>query len=94
MNKSELIEALAKKTQQTKAAAGAFVDALMETVVETAKKGDEITLVGFGSFKVKKRAARSGRNPATGVPMKIPAKKVLQFSTSSALNAQLNPKKK
>lgn len=94
MNKTELIDALAKRTKQTKAAAGDFVDALVETVREQTKKGEDITLIGFGAFKVKRRAARNGRNPATGAAMKIPAKKVLQFSTSAAFNAGLNPKKK
>lgn len=94
MNKGELIESIATKTDQSKAAAAAFLDAFIETVGAAAKKGEDITLVGFGAFKVKKRAARIGRNPQTGAELKIAAKKVMQFSTSSAFNAALNPAKK
>lgn len=94
MNKAELIEAIAKRTEQSKAASGAFLDAFIETVRAAANKGDDITLVGFGTFKAKKRAARTARNPQTGEPIKIAAKKVMQFSTSSAFNAGLNPPKK
>lgn len=94
MNKSELIEAIAAKTDQSKAATGAFLDAFIGEVTAAAKKGDDITLIGFGAFKVKKRAARMGRNPQTGAELKIPAKKIMQFSTSSAFNAALNPAKK
>lgn len=94
MNKTELIEAIAAKTEQSKAATGAFIDAFVDQVRTCAKKGEDITLVGFGTFKSKKRAARTGRNPATGESIKIAAKNVMQFSTSSAFNADLNPKKK
>lgn len=94
MNKGELIEAIAAKTDQSKAATGAFLDAFIDQVATAAKKGEDITLVGFGAFKVKKRAARTGRNPQTGAALKIPAKKVMAFSTSSAFNAALNPAKK
>lgn len=94
MNKSELIESLAKQTGQTKAATGQFIEAFVETIRAAAKKGDDVGLIGFGTFKAKKRAARTGRNPQTGTEIKIPAKKVMQFSTSGAFNATLNPAKK
>lgn len=94
MNKSELIDALAAKTGQPKTTTGAFIDAFIEQVQAAAKKGEDVTLIGFGAFKAKKRAARTGRNPQTGAELKIPAKNVMQFSTSSAFNATLNPKKK
>lgn len=94
MNKTDLVEALANRTGQTKAATSEFLEALIEQVRASAKKGDDITLAGFGAFKSKKRAARNGRNPQTGDTIKIPAKKVMQFSTSGVFNACLNPAKK
>ena len=75
MNKGELIEAIASATGSTKADAGRALDATIENITKALKKGDTVTLIGFGTFKVSKRAARTGRNPQTGAELKIPAKK-------------------
>ena len=79
MNKAELIAAVAAKTGDTKKTAEASVNAFVEVVTEALKKGDKVQLVGFGSFEVRKRAARKGRNPQTKEEIKIPASKA-QFS--------------
>jgi DNA-binding protein HU-beta len=73
MNRKELIEALAAKTESTKADAERAVAGLIDIVTATLTKGDSITLVGFGTFEVRKRAARTGRNPKTGDELKIKA---------------------
>src|SRR5690606_41254234 len=79
MNKAELIEKLAKDAGITKTQANATLDSFVEAVTRTLKKGDKVTLVGFGTFSVTKRAARNGRNPQTGAVIKIKAKKVARF---------------
>ena len=73
----------------TKVAANAALDAFMESVAKTLKKGDRLTLVGFGTFSVSKRAARKGRNPSTGAEIKIKAKKVAKFKASKELSGKL-----
>ncbi len=85
MNKSELIEALAKATDLSKADSGRALDALVETITKTLKKGGQVALVGFGTFKISKRAARVGRNPQTGAALKIPARKVPRFVAGKTL---------
>ena len=75
MNKTELIDAVAAKTGQTKAATAALLDGFIETVKETLVKNESVQLIGFGAFEVIERAAREGRNPATGAALKIAAKK-------------------
>ena len=75
MNKADLIAAIAAKTGDTKKVAEASVNAFVDVVTETLKKGDKVQLVGFGSFEVRKRAARKGRNPQTKEEIKIPASK-------------------
>lgn len=85
MNKSELIDAIATGADVSKAVAGRALDALMAAVTKTLKKGDEVTLVGFGTFAVKKRAARKGRNPRTGKEIQIPAAKVPLFRAGKTL---------
>lgn len=85
MNKAELIDALAAKTGVTKAKTGEVLDALMATVKETLAKQDSIQLIGFGTFSVSERAAREGRNPATGNTIKIAAKKVVKFKVGKAM---------
>ncbi|MDR2884216.1 MAG: HU family DNA-binding protein [Deferribacteraceae bacterium] len=80
MNKQELVDKVAKKADLTKKDTLAAVDAIIESVMESLKKGDSVTLVGFGSFKVTKRAARTGRNPQTGKSIEIPAKKTPKFT--------------
>ena len=79
MNKSELIEAIAKSSELTKADAERALNATIETIVKAVAKGDTVTLVGFGTFKSSKRAARTGRNPATGAAIKIAASTVPRF---------------
>ena len=90
MNKAELIEAIAKKADITKAQAGEALDAFTDSVTATLKKGDKVTLVGFGTFSVSKRAARIGRNPQTGKEIKIAAKKVVKFKAGSDLAGAVN----
>ncbi len=84
MTKAELIEAVAKVVT-TKKEAAAAVDAVLESIKASLKKGKAVTLVGFGTFKVAKRKARTGRNPQTGSEIKIAAKKVPVFKAGSAL---------
>ncbi|OYW64881.1 MAG: DNA-binding protein HU [Hydrogenophilales bacterium 12-64-13] len=85
MNKSELIDAIADSADISKAAAGRALDAAVEAVKKALKKGDMVTLVGFGSFYVGKRAARTGRNPRTGASIKIKAAKVPKFRAGKGL---------
>ena len=94
MNRKELIEALAKKTDSTKADAERNVAALIEIITATLKKSDSISLVGFGSFEVRKRAARVGRNPKTGAELKIKASKVPAFKAGATLKTAVNGVKK
>lgn len=90
MNKSELIDAIADSADVSKAAAGRALDAAVEAVKKALKKGDMVTLVGFGSFYVGKRAARSGRNPRTGAAIKIKAAKVPKFRAGKGLKDAIN----
>lgn len=89
MNKAELIDQLAKDAGITKVQAGATLDSFMNTVVTTLKKGDTVTLVGFGTFSVSQRAARNGRNPQTGATIKIKATKVAKFKAGKELSEQV-----
>ena len=84
MNKGELINVVAKSTC-TNAEAARAVDAVLEAIKKSLKKGESVTLVGFGTFKVAKRSARNGRNPQTGKPIKIAAKKVPKFTAGKGL---------
>jgi len=90
VNKTELIEAIATSADISKAAAGRALDGAMEAIKKSLKKGDMVTLVGFGSFYADKRAARSGRNPRTGEAIKIKAAKVPKFRPGKALKDALN----
>ncbi|MBO8143050.1 MAG: HU family DNA-binding protein [Thermodesulfobacterium sp.] len=85
MNKAELVKRMAEIAEVPKAAAEKLLDAFMKAVEEAISKGDKVVLVGFGSFQVTKRAAREGRNPRTGKPIKIPAKKVVKFKPGKKL---------
>ena len=85
MNKTDLINEVAKKSGLSKADAGRALDAALESVTKALKKGDTFTLVGFGTFSVKKRAARKGRNPRTGAEIKIAAAKVPGFKAGKSL---------
>lgn len=90
MNKSDLIAAMAAKTGETKKSAEASLDAFISTVTESLKKGEKVQLVGFGSFEVRKRAARKGRNPQTKEEIKIPASKAPVFKAGKALKDLVN----
>ncbi len=85
MNKSELIEHIAKQADISKAAAARALDAMIGGVKATLKKGNSVSLVGFGTFTVSKRAARTGRNPRTGAAIKIKAAKLAKFKPGKAL---------
>jgi DNA-binding protein HU-beta len=90
VNKSELIDQIAKAADISKAAAGRALDATVGAVRTSLKKGGSVTLVGFGTFYVGKRAARSGRNPRTGATIKIKAAKVPKFRAGKALKDAVN----
>ena len=92
MNKSELIAAIAAKTGDTKKDAEATLNAFIDVVTEALVKGDKVQLVGFGSFEVRKRAARKGRNPQTKEEIKIPASKAPVFKAGKALKDLVNKK--
>ena len=92
MNKSDLIAAIAAKTGETKKDAEATLNACVDVVTETLVKGDKVQLVGFGSFEVRKRAARKGRNPQTKEEIKIPASKAPVFKAGKALKDLVNKK--
>ncbi|MBK9285154.1 MAG: HU family DNA-binding protein [Sphingobacteriaceae bacterium] len=92
MNKAELIDAISAGAKLTKADAGRALDATIESINKALKKGERIGLVGFGSFTVAKRAARTGRNPQTGKEIKIAAKKVVKFKAGTDLADSVNKK--
>jgi DNA-binding protein HU-beta len=85
MNKSELIDAIAKSTKKTKSSIEDTLNALTVAIQTSLTKGNNVQLIGFGTFAVEARAARIGRNPATGKELKIPAKKVVKFKVGSKL---------
>ncbi len=85
MNKSELIDSVAKEAGVSKSKAKEAIDVILRNVTKAMKKGERVALVGFGTFSVSKREARQGRNPQTGDTIKIPAKKVVKFKPSSKL---------
>lgn len=89
MNKAELIDAIAKEGKLTKADAKKALDAFINVTTKALKKGDKITLVGYGTFSVATRSARKGRDPRTGKEIKIPAKKVVKFKAGAALAGQV-----
>lgn len=90
MNKAELIEAVAESADLSKAAASRALDAVLDTLTDAMKKGDTVSLVGFGTFTVKERAARTGRNPRTGEEIKIAAAKVPGFKPGKSLKDAVN----
>ena len=90
MNKQELIEAIANEVEVTKATAAGCLDAFINTVTKVLKKKGEVRLVGFGTFAIKERAARTGRNPQTGQPIQISAAKVPSFKAGKALKDAVN----
>jgi DNA-binding protein HU-beta len=90
MNKADFISAVADSAELSKADAGRAVDAMVETITKALKKGDSVTLVGFGTFSIRKRAARTGRNPRTGQTIKIKASKNPAFKAGKALKDAVN----
>ena len=90
MNKSDLIDAIAQSADMSKAAAGRALDATVDTIADALKEGDQVALVGFGTFQVKDRAARTGRNPQTGEPIEIKASRVPGFKAGKALKDAVN----
>ena len=90
MNKAELIAQISEDAGVTKTQANAALDSFVAAVTKTLKKGDKVTLVGFGTFSVSKRAARTGRNPQTGQSIEISARRVLTFKPSQVLRAEVN----
>ena len=90
MNKKELIESIATAADISKAAAEKALNGTLAAIAESLKKGGKVTLVGFGTFSVSKRKARSGRNPQTGTTIKIPAKKIAKFKAGSKLSDAIN----
>lgn len=94
MNRKEFADALADQMETSKAEADRTIGAVIEIISGALKKGDSVSLVGFGSFDVRKRAARTGRNPKTGAEIKIKASKVPAFKAGAALKAAVNGAKK
>ena len=90
MNKSELVDSIAAHADIPKAVAGRALDAMIESICGALKEGDQVALVGFGTFLVKERAARTGRNPQTGEPIQIKAAKVPSFKPGKALKDAVN----
>ncbi|WP_274379422.1 HU family DNA-binding protein [Pseudoxanthomonas daejeonensis] len=90
MNKTDLVDAVSNDAELTKAEAARAVDAVINSVTKALKKGDAVTLVGFGTFQVRKRAARTGRNPKTGETIKIKASKNPAFKAGKALKDAVN----
>lgn len=94
MNKSDLIDAIAAGADISKATAGKALEAAVEAITKTVAKGDQVTLVGFGSFKAAKRAARVGKNPKTGAEIKIPATTVPKFTAGATFKEAVKKKGK
>ena len=93
MNKTELIEAVVKETELSKAAAARALNAVLDTIAKTVAKKQDVQLIGFGTFKAAKRAARTGKNPRTGEKLKIAAATVPKFSAGASFKAAVNKKK-
>ena len=94
MNKNDLIEHIAQEYELTKSFAKDVVENLFEKISDTIHKGDEVSIFGFGKFRVAERAARKGRNPQTGAAIKIAASKRLKFEPARAMKATLNAKRR
>jgi DNA-binding protein HU-beta len=94
MNKMELIEHIAGETELPKTKAAAALEATVEGIIRSLRKGEEVRLVGFGTFSVRERSAGKGRNPATGEQIKIPASKNARFKAGAALKGALNTKRR
>ena len=94
MNKTELVDAIAAAADITKVQAGRALDAVLESVTETLKKGEKVTLIGFGTFETRERAARTGRNPQTGKEIQIAASTTPAFKAGKTLKDALNASSK
>lgn len=94
MNKSELIDAIAESAGLTKADSAKALNAFIDTVTDAMKRSDDVVLVGFGTFAVKERAARTGRNPQTGEALQIAASKAVAFKAGKSLKDAVNPTEK
>jgi DNA-binding protein HU-beta len=94
MNKNDLVEMLAEEHELTKSFAREVVDAVFQSITDAAQKGEEVSIFGFGKFRVAERAARKGRNPQTGEAIKIAASKRLKFEPARAMKATLNAKRR
>ena len=94
MNKNDLVDSLVEEHQLTKAFARDMVDSVFRTIAEAAQQGEEVSIFGFGKFRVAERGARKGRNPQTGESIKIAASKNLKFDAARAMKASLNTKRR
>jgi DNA-binding protein HU-beta len=90
MNKADLINSISKKTGLSKSKTNEVIDAFVESVTDSLKKGEKVTLVNFGTFNISERNSRSGRNPKTGETIEIPAKRVARFKVGSGLAKNIN----
>ena len=93
MNKSELVEKIANGAEISKASADRVLSSAIEHIIASVTKGNDVQLIGFGTFKSGKRAARIGRNPQTGAELKIPAAKTVKFSSGKAFKDAVNKRK-
>jgi DNA-binding protein HU-beta len=93
MNKSELVEKIAGDADLSKASADRALSSAIDRIIKAVTKGDDVQLIGFGAFKSGKRAARVGRNPATGAEIKIPAAKTVKFTAGKAFKDAVNKRK-
>jgi len=93
MNKAELIEKIASQADMTKASAERVLNSSIEQIIKSVTKGEDVQLIGFGTFKSGKRATRIGRNPQTGAELKIPAAKTVKFSAGKAFKDAVNKRK-
>jgi DNA-binding protein HU-beta len=89
MNKAELTARVARDTKMTKVHAARVIDSLLEHITRTLKRGERTSLVGFGTFTIAKRKARTGRNPQTGTPIQIPARRVVRFTSGKMLKSEI-----
>lgn len=94
MNKNDLIDILAEEHELTKAFARDLVESVFQKIADSVQKGEEVTIFGFGKFKVVERGARTGRNPQTGEPIKIAASKNVRFEAAKALKDSVNTKRR
>lgn len=93
MNKAELVDLVAKEAGTTKKDAEMVINKAMETIIRAVSRGDKVTLVGFGTFELRQRKARTGRNPKTNEPLHIPAKRVAGFRVGKEFSEAVNKKK-